>query len=99
MDKKEEIIEAIKTVYDPEIPVNIYDLGLIYKIDVDKYDVQIDMTLTTANCPLADEIPIMVKDAVAKISDINEIVVNLVWDPPWDMSLMSDEARLELNMF
>lgn len=108
-DLTERAIEAIRTVYDPEIPVNIYDLGLIYHIVIEeaadkvegtvRYDAQIDMTLTTVNCPMADEIPVMVKDALSQIPDLNEIVVNLVWEPAWDPSRMSEEARFELDMF
>jgi FeS assembly SUF system protein len=96
----DQLIEKLKTVYDPEIPVDIYELGLIYKVDVsDDRVVAIDMTLTAPGCPVAGEMPIWVKDAVMQIPNITACEVNLVFDPPWDPSLMSDEAKLELNMF
>jgi FeS assembly SUF system protein len=96
----DQLIEKLKTVYDPEIPVDIYELGLIYKVDVsDERVVAIDMTLTAPGCPVAGEMPIWVRDAVMQIPDIADCAVNLVFDPPWDPSLMSDEAKLELNMF
>lgn len=96
----EQIIAKLKTVFDPEIPVDIYELGLIYKIDVaDNRDVTIDMTLTAPGCPVAGEMPGMVKAAVEQVADIGEITVNMTFDPPWDPSRMSEEARLELNMF
>ncbi len=94
------VVEAIATVHDPEIPVNIYELGLIYAIDLyDDGRVRIEMTLTAPNCPSAQELPIQVKDAVEKIPGVKSAEVEVVWDPPWDMSRMSDEARLALNMF
>ena len=94
------MIEAIKTVYDPEIPVDIYELGLIYKIDVDdNRNIDVDMTLTAPGCPVAGEMPIWVENAIASIDGIGTVRVNLVFDPPWDMSRMSDEARVALNMF
>ncbi|MDE7547413.1 SUF system Fe-S cluster assembly protein [Acetobacter fabarum] len=94
------VIEAIATVHDPEIPVNIYELGLIYAIDLyDDGRVRIEMTLTAPNCPSAQELPIQVKDAVEKVPGVQSAEVEVVWDPPWDMSRMSDEARLALNMF
>lgn len=94
------VIEAIATVHDPEIPVNIYELGLIYAIDLyDDGRVRIEMTLTAPNCPSAQELPIQVKDAVEKVPGVKSAEVEVVWDPPWDMSRMSDEARLALNMF
>ncbi|WP_338332558.1 SUF system Fe-S cluster assembly protein [Acetobacter sp. LMG 32666] len=94
------VIEAIATVHDPEIPVNIYELGLIYAIDLyDDGRVRIEMTLTAPNCPSAQELPIQVKDAVEKVPGVQSAEVDVVWDPPWDMSRMSDEARLALNMF
>ena len=94
------VIEAIATVHDPEIPVNIYELGLIYAIDLyDDGRVRIEMTLTAPNCPSAQELPIQVKDAVEKVPGVKSAEVEIVWDPPWDMSRMSDEARLALNMF
>jgi FeS assembly SUF system protein len=93
------IVAAIKTVFDPEIPADIYELGLIYKVDIaDDKMVTIDMTLTTPNCPSAAELPIMVENAVASVPGISGAKVNIVWDPPWDQSRMSDEARLTLNM-
>lgn len=95
----EDIVAAIKTVYDPEIPVDIYELGLIYKIDIsDEYVVTVDMTLTAPGCPVAGEMPGWVKNAVATVDDITDVDVNMVFDPPWDMSRMSDEARISLNM-
>jgi len=98
------VIEKLKTVYDPEIPVNIFDLGLIYKVDVDPredatFDVRIDMTLTTPNCPVAGQMPAMVQHAVASAEQVNDVNVNLVWDPPWEKSRMTDEARMVLNLF
>lgn len=94
------VIEAIATVHDPEIPVNIYELGLIYAIDLyDDGRVKIEMTLTAPNCPSAQELPVQVKDAVEKVPGVASAQVEVVWDPPWDMSRMSDEARLALNMF
>ena len=95
-----ELIAALKTVYDPEIPVDIYELGLIYKVDVaDNKDVTIDMTLTAPGCPVAGEMPGMVKDAVKTVKGIGEVKVNMTFDPPWTPDRMSEEARLELNMF
>jgi FeS assembly SUF system protein len=96
----DQLIEKLKTVYDPEIPVDIYELGLIYKVDVaDDKAVVIDMTLTAPGCPVAGEMPDWVRDAVVTIPEVTSCTVNLVFDPPWDPSLMSDEAKLELNMF
>jgi FeS assembly SUF system protein len=96
----DDIVTAIKTVYDPEIPADIYELGLIYKVDVDDdRDVKVDMTLTTPNCPSAAELPTMVENAVASVPGVREAKVSLVWDPPWDPSRMSDEARAVLNMW
>ena len=99
MSKKEQIIEEIRKIYDPELPVNIYELGLIYDIKVrdEKYAI-IKMTLTTPNCPVADEMPKKVKEAVDAVPGVRNVAVDLVWDPPWDMSRMSDVARLELDM-
>lgn len=95
-----DMIAAIKTVYDPEIPVDIYELGLIYRIDVDDdRDVVVDMTLTAPGCPVAGDMPIWVENAVRSVDGVGDVKVNLVFDPPWDMSRMSDEARLALNMF
>jgi FeS assembly SUF system protein len=94
------IIAAIKTVYDPEIPADIYELGLIYKIDIeDDRAVKVDMSLTSPNCPSAQELPIMVENAVSSVPGVKEAKVAVVWDPPWDPSRMSDEARLVLNMW
>jgi len=96
----DQLIEKLKTVYDPEIPVDIYELGLIYKVDVsDAKDVVIDMTLTAPGCPVAGEMPGWVEDAVKEIPEIKSCKVELVFDPPWDPSRMSDEAKLQLNMF
>lgn len=94
------IVAAIKTVKDPEIPVDIYELGLIYIIDVDdEKKVRIDMTLTAPGCPVAGEMPRWVHDAISDIPEVTGVGVNMVFDPPWDPNLMSDEARLELGMF
>jgi len=96
----DDIVAALKTVYDPEIPADIYELGLIYKVDIaDDRAVAVDMTLTTPNCPSAAELPHMVEDAVTSVAGVRDVKVNLVWDPPWDPSRMSDEARLVLNMW
>jgi FeS assembly SUF system protein len=96
----DEIVTALKTVYDPEIPADIYELGLIYRIDIaDDRNVTVDMTLTTPNCPSAQELPIMVENAVATVPGVGPVNVNVVWDPPWDPSRMSDEARVVLNMW
>ncbi len=96
----DQLVEKLKTVFDPEIPVDIYELGLIYKVDVsEEKDVVIDMTLTAPGCPVAGEMPDWVRDAVMTIESIKSCTVNLVFDPAWDPSLMSDEAKLELNMF
>ena len=98
-DLKEAIIKEIKKIYDPEIPVNIYELGLIYKIEIiDKKKVNIDMTLTTPNCPVADSLPKMVKNNILKIEGISDVDLNLVWDPPWTKDKMSEAAKLELNL-
>ena len=99
MQIKDKIIEEIKKIYDPEIPVNIYDLGLIYKIDVkDDNNITIDMTLTSPNCPVAESLPKEVKDSVKEIKDVKDVDLELVWDPPWDKSMMSEAAKLELNL-
>jgi FeS assembly SUF system protein len=96
----DDLIEALKTVYDPEIPVDIYELGLIYKVDVnDDRDVVVEMTLTAPGCPVAGEMPGWVEDAVRKVEGVKSARANLVFDPPWDSSKMSDEAKLALNMF
>jgi FeS assembly SUF system protein len=96
----DQLVDQLKTVFDPEIPVDIYELGLIYKVDVsDEKDVAIDMTLTAPGCPVAGDMPGWVQEAVLTIEGIKSCTVNLVFEPPWDASLMSDEAKLELNMF
>src|SRR6478672_3163313 len=96
----DDIIAALKTVYDPEIPADIYEIGLIYKIDIaDDRAVTVDITLTTPNCPSAQELPIMVENAVASGAGVGPVTVNIVWDPPWEQSRMSDEARATLNMW
>ena len=96
----DDIIAALKTVYDPEIPSDIYELGLIYKIDIaDDRAVAIEMTLTTPNCPSAQELPSMVENAVASVPGVGQVKVDIMWDPPWDPSRMSDEARAVLNMW
>ena len=96
----DDIIAALKTVYDPEIPADIYELGLIYKIDIaDDRAVALDMTLTTPNCPSAQELPVMVENAVASVAGVGDVKVTIVWDPPWEQSRMSDEARAVLNMW
>ena len=96
---KDKIIQEIKKIYDPEIPVNIYELGLIYKIEINKENkVKIDMTLTTPNCPVAESLPKEVKESIMKIDGIKEVDLNLVWDPPWDKTMMSEAAKLELNL-
>jgi FeS assembly SUF system protein len=95
-----DIIAALKTVYDPEIPADIYELGLIYKVDVDDdRNVAVDMTLTTAGCPVAGEMPMWVENAVRAVEGVNDVSINLTFDPPWDMSRMSEEARVALGMF
>ena len=98
------VIAQIRTVYDPEIPVNVFDLGLIYNIDVTtkkngKFDVKIDMTLTSPHCPIAEEMPLRVQEAVLRADGADKVAVNLVWDPPWDKSRMTDIARMQLDMF
>ena len=99
MNLKDKIIVEIKKIYDPEIPVNIYELGLIYDIIVQKDNsVKIKMTLTTPNCPVAESLPKEVKDTVMEITDVKKVDLDLVWDPPWDKSMMSEAAKLELNL-
>jgi len=96
----DDIIGAMKSVYDPEIPVDIYELGLIYKVDIsDDRDVTIDMTLTAPGCPVAEHMPRWVEDAVRSVDGVGDVVVNMTFEPPWDPSRMSDEARVALNMF
>jgi len=98
-DIKIKVIDEIKKIYDPEIPVNIYDLGLIYKIKViENTKVSIDMTLTSPNCPVAESLPKDVKDNIMKIKGVSEVNLNLVWEPPWNKDKMSEAAKLELNI-
>ena len=99
MELKEKIINEIKKIYDPEIPVNIYELGLIYNIKIDKTNnVKVKMTLTTPNCPVAESLPKEVKDSIIEVKEVNDVDLELVWDPPWDKSMMSEAAKLELNL-
>ena len=99
MELKEKIIEEIKKIYDPEIPVNIYDLGLIYDIKVeDKNTAKVKMTLTSPNCPVAETLPKEVKDGIMQVEGIDNVDLNLVWDPPWNQTMMSEAAKLELNL-
>ena len=99
MDLKEKIIKEIKRIYDPEIPVNIYELGLIYEVKVEKdNNVKVKMTLTTPNCPVAESLPKEVKDSIMQVKEVNDVDLELVWDPPWDKSMMSEAAKLELNL-
>ena len=97
---KDKVIEEIKKIYDPEIPVNIYELGLIYKVEVDEKNkkVRIDMTLTSPNCPVAESLPKEVKDNIMKVEGVSDVNLNLVWEPPWDKDKMSEAAKLELNI-
>ena len=98
-DIKNKVIEEIKKIFDPEIPVNIYELGLIYKIEVDeKNKVNVDMTLTSPNCPVAESLPKEVKDNIMKVEGVSDVDLQLVWDPPWDKDKMSEAAKLELNL-
>ncbi len=97
---KEKIIEALKGIFDPEIPVNIYDLGLIYNIDITvDNDVKIEMTLTSPACPVAQTFPQTVQDSILKVDGVSGVAVELVWDPPWDKDRMSEVAKLQLDMF
>ena len=99
MSKKEKIIEEIRKIYDPELPVNIYDLGLIYDIQIkDENFVIIKMTLTTPNCPVAESLPKEVKDGVMQVEGIEDVDLKLVWDPPWNKDMMTEAAKLELNI-
>ena len=99
MELKDKVIEEIKKIYDPEIPVNIYELGLIYDINVDKdNNVKIDMTLTSPNCPVAESLPNEVKNSVKEIKEVKDVDLKLVWEPPWDKSMMTESAKLELNL-
>ena len=98
MDVKNKIIEEIKKIYDPELPVNIYELGLIYDIKVDGSKAEIKMTLTTPNCPVAESLPKEVKEGAMQVEGIDDVDLQLVWDPPWTKDMMSDAAKLELNL-
>ena len=96
---KEKIIEEIKKIYDPEIPVNIYELGLIYRLEVDENNkVNIDMTLTSPNCPVAESLPKQVKETIMKVAGVSDVDLKLVWEPPWTKDKMSEAAKLELNI-
>ena len=96
---KEKIIKEIKKIYDPEIPVNIYELGLIYRIEVDENNkVNIDMTLTSPNCPVAESLPKQVKETIMKVAGVSDVDLKLVWEPPWTKDKMSEAAKLELNI-
>ena len=98
-DIKNRVIEEVKKIYDPEIPVNIYELGLIYKIEVDeKNKINIDMTLTSPNCPVAESLPKEVKKNIMKVEGVSDVNLNLVWEPPWNKDKMSEAAKLELNL-
>ena len=98
MNLKEKVINEIKKIYDPEIPVNIYELGLIYDIIIKDKDVVVKMTLTTPNCPVAESLPKEVKDSISEIEEVKNVDLELVWEPPWDKSMMSEAAKLELNL-
>tara|TARA_B000000565_G_scaffold253157_1_gene229353 strand:+ start:1909 stop:2205 length:297 start_codon:yes stop_codon:yes gene_type:complete len=98
MNLKDKVIAEIKKIYDPEIPVNIYELGLIYDISVKEKDISVKMTLTTPNCPVAESLPKEVKDSIMAIKEVGKVDLDLVWDPPWDKSMMSEAAKLELNL-
>ncbi len=96
---KNKIIEEIKKIFDPEIPVNIYELGLIYKLEVDNQNkVIVDMTLTSPNCPVAESLPNQVKNNIMKVEGVSDVNLNLVWEPPWDKDKMSEAAKLQLNL-
>ena len=98
MEIKEKIIAEIKKIYDPELPVNIYDLGLIYDVQVNEKKAKIKMTLTSPNCPVAESLPREVKDGAMQVDEIEDVDLELVWDPPWTKEMMSDSAKLELNL-
>jgi FeS assembly SUF system protein len=98
MEIKDKVIAEIKTIYDPEIPVNIYDLGLIYDVQVDDKKAKIKMTLTSPNCPVAETLPKDVKDVAMQVEEIDDVDLELVWDPPWNKDMMSEAAKLELNL-
>ncbi|MBO7132583.1 MAG: DUF59 domain-containing protein [Bacteroidales bacterium] len=100
LELQQDIIAALRTVKDPEINVNIYELGLVYRIDInDNNDVEIDMTMTAPNCPMAEDMLIWTRDAVKQVEDVKAVNINLVFDPPWTTEMLSEEAKLELNMF
>ena len=98
MDLKEKVINEIKKIYDPEIPVNIYELGLIYDVSIIEKNVKVKMTLTTPNCPVAESLPKEVKEGALQVEEIDDVDLQLVWDPPWNKDMMSDAAKLELNL-
>ena len=98
MDLKDKVIVEIKKIYDPEIPVNIYELGLIYDISINEKIVKVKMTLTSPNCPVAESLPKEVKDSIMEIDGVDKVDLDLVWEPPWDKSMMSESAKLELNI-
>ena len=99
MDLKEKIITEVKKIYDPEIPVNIYELGLIYDIIIEKdNEVKINMTLTSPNCPVAESLPKEVKDSIMTVKEVKNVDLNLVWEPPWNKDMMTESAKLELNL-
>jgi|TARA_B110000438_G_scaffold151865_1_gene145894 FeS assembly SUF system protein len=98
-DLKDKVIKEIQKIYDPEIPVNIYELGLIYDVKINnKNEVSVKMTLTTPNCPVAESLPKEVKDSIMNVDGVDKVELDLVWDPPWDKSMMSEAAKLELNL-
>tara|TARA_X000000368_G_scaffold329148_1_gene266217 strand:- start:1451 stop:1750 length:300 start_codon:yes stop_codon:yes gene_type:complete len=97
-DLKKQIIEEIRKIYDPELPVNIYELGLIYDIKVENDTAKVKMTLTTPNCPVAESLPKEVKESIMQVEGIENVDLELVWDPPWDKNMMSEAAKLELNL-
>ena len=98
MDLKEKVIAEIKKIYDPEIPVNIYELGLIYDVSIIEKNVKVKMTLTTPNCPVAESLPKEVKESIMELDGVEKVDLDLVWEPPWDKSMMSEAAKLELNL-
>ena len=98
MELKNKVIDEIKKIYDPEIPVNIYELGLIYDILITENHVRVKMTLTTPNCPVAESLPKEVKDSIMQIDEVEKVDLDLVWEPPWNKSMMSEAAKLELNI-
>ena len=98
MDLKDKVIVEIKKIYDPEIPVNIYELGLIYDVSINEKIVKVKMTLTSPNCPVAESLPKEVKDSIMEVDGVDKVDLDLVWEPPWDKSMMSESAKLELNI-